>query len=192
MSLSTTEATIDPITARVRTFIARDRDAVFDYFVDLRNEPEYNGQVSGIRKSSDGPIGQGTLFEGAHRGLGRVTWRVAEYERPRHVAIEGGVGQGAYRWTSDFEPADGGTWMTGRMEWQPTRPWRLLRPLLRIVLQLNARRSFGRMARVLQRDGRRRESKNRASATRRPPGSEDPELNPRSPADRRPPWPRRR
>jgi hypothetical protein len=139
-----------PVTAEVRVFIARAPELVFDYFADLRNEPQYNGQVGRITKTSSGPIGPDTTFEGAHRGLGSVTWRLSEYDRPRHVVVDGIVGQGAYRWTSDFEAAGGGTWMTGRMEWQPPRRWRPFRPLLAAVLQWNARRSFRRMADVLQ------------------------------------------
>jgi hypothetical protein len=142
-----------PITARVRTFIPRSPEAVFDFFADLRNEPLYNHQVREITKTTPGPIGEDARFEGIHQGLGRVNWRLAAYERPRHVAIEGDVGQGAYRWSSDFEPAPGGTWMTGRMDWQPPRRWRPFRPLLGALLQLNARRSFRRMARVLETGG---------------------------------------
>ena len=127
-------------------------DVVFDFFADLRNEPQYNRQVSGIRKTSPGPIGQNTTFEGSHRGLGPVTWRLSEYERPNHVVIEGGVGQGAYRWTSDFDPAGNGTWMTGTMEWRPPARLLPLRRLLGVILHVNARRSFRRMADVLQRD----------------------------------------
>ena len=138
------------VSARVRVFIPREPGEVFDYFADLRNEPSYNGQVSGICKTSPGRVGQDTTFEGLHRGLGRVSWRLSEYDRPRHVVVEGGVGQGSYRWTSDFESATGGTWMTGTMEWQPTPRWHRFRPLLEIVLGWNARRSFRRMAKVLQ------------------------------------------
>jgi hypothetical protein len=141
------------VTAQVRILIPREREVVFDYFADLRNEPQYNRQVSGIRKTSPGPIGQGTTFQGSHLGLGPVTWRLSEYERPKHVAIEGSVGRGAYRWTSDFEPSHGGTWMSGVMEWEPPPRWRPLRRLLGAILQFNARRSFRRMAQVLQRDG---------------------------------------
>jgi hypothetical protein len=140
-----------PIAARVRIFIPRKREKVFDYFTDLRNEPQYNRQVSGIRKTSPGPVGRNTTFEGSHFGLGRVTWRLSEYERPKHVVIEGDVGQGAYRWTGDFEPTEGGTWMTGGMEWQPPASWRPFRRLLEPILRLNARNSFRRMAQVLQR-----------------------------------------
>jgi hypothetical protein len=146
-----TPSSTDPrlVTATVRVFVARDPSAVFDYFADLRNEPQYNGQVAGIRKTSPGPIGADTTFEGAHRGFGRVTWRLSEYERPRHVVIEGLVGRGIYRWTSDFEAANGGTWMTGRMEWEPPARWRPVRRLLAAILGWNARRSFRRFSQVL-------------------------------------------
>jgi hypothetical protein len=139
-----------PITAQVRVFIACTPDVVFDFFADLRNEPQYNSQVSGITKTSPGPIGPNTTFEGRHRGFGHVTWRLAEYLRPRCVVVEGIVGQGVYRWTSDFAAANGGTWMTGRMEWQPPPRWRPFQPLLAAILQWNARRSFRLMAEVLQ------------------------------------------
>jgi hypothetical protein len=140
-----------PVTAQVRTFIARPPEVVFDYFADPRSEPQYNRQVGAITKTSPGLVAQGTTFEGEHRGLGRVTWRLSEYDRPKHVMIEGQVGQGAYRWASDFEAADGGTWMTGRMEWEPPPRWRPFRPLLGAILSWNARRSFRRMAEVLGR-----------------------------------------
>ena len=139
-----------PIVARVRIFVARMPQAVFDYFVDLRNEPQYNSDVSAIRKTSPGQIGDGSTFEGLHRGLGRVTWTLAEYERPTHLAIVGCVGGGTYRWECDFRAANGGTWMTGRMEWQPPPRWRPFRLLLGPILRWNARRSFRRMADLLQ------------------------------------------
>jgi len=139
-----------PVSAEVRVFVAREPATVFDFFADLRNEPQYNGQVAGISKTSPGPIGLNTTFEGSHGGFGRVTWRLSEYERPKHVVVEGLVGQGLYRWTSDFEAAEGGTSMAGRMEWQPPARWLLLRPLLGAILQWNARRSFRRFVQVLE------------------------------------------
>jgi hypothetical protein len=143
-------ADLATVTARVRVFIARPPEVVFDYFADLRNEPQYNGQVSAIRMISPGPVGLNTTFEGAHRGLGSVTWRLAEYERPEHVVIDGRVGQGVYRWIGDFEAGEGGTWMTGQMQWQPPHRWLVFRRLLAAILTVNARRSFGRMAHVLE------------------------------------------
>jgi polyketide cyclase/dehydrase/lipid transport protein len=137
------------VTATVRVFIRREPEVVFDYVADLRNEPQYNGQVSRVMKTSGGPVAQDTTFEGLHRGFGPVSWRLSEYDRPGHVAIEGRVGQGIYRWTSEFEGASGGTLMSGRMEWQPPERWRPFLGLLGLVLGWNARRSFQRMADLL-------------------------------------------
>ena len=138
------------VTATVEVFIRREPEAVFDYVADLRNEPQYNGQVSAITKTSEGPIGQGATFEGMHTGFGPVSWRLSEYDRPVHVAIEGRVGKGTYRWLSEFESTAGGTAMRGRMEWLPPDRWRPFRPLLGAILGWNARRSFRRMAEVLE------------------------------------------
>ena len=78
---------------------------------------------------------------------------IPTYDRPRHVAIDGGVGAGSYRWVGDFEAGPDGTWMTGRMDWRPPRRWRRLGPVLQRILQWNADRSFRRMARVLEGTG---------------------------------------
>jgi hypothetical protein len=150
MVLDTGAARSEPVTARVRVFVLREPEVVFDFFADLRNEPQYNGQVRDITKTSTGPIGRGTTFAGQHLGLGHVSWRLSEFEVPKHVVVEGNVGDGDYRFEGDFEAASGGTWMTGRMEWQPPASWRFLRPLLARILAWNARRSFRRMAEVLQ------------------------------------------
>ena len=137
------------VTAAVRLFIPRTAETVFDFFADLRNEPQYNGQVSRVRKTSTGPIARYTTFEGLHRGFGRVTWQLVEFDRPHHIAIEGIVGHGVYRWSSDLVSVKGGIWFTGRMEWQPPARWRPFRRLLGALLSWNARRTFGRMAGVL-------------------------------------------
>jgi hypothetical protein len=137
------------VTAQMRLFIPRAPEVAFDFFADLRNEPRYNAQVSAVRKTSSGPVSLNTTFEGRHRGFGAVTWQLTEFDRPNHVVVEGRVGDGVYRWTSDFEPALDGTWMIGRMDWQPPRRLRPFRRLLSLILSMNARRSFGRMARLL-------------------------------------------
>jgi hypothetical protein len=140
-----------PITAQVDVFVPRPPELVFEYFADLRHEPEYNSQVHHIRKTTEGPLARGTRFEGLHDGLGMVSWELVEFDAPRHVAIEGRVGAGTYRWVSDFEPAreGSGTQMHGRMEWSPGRALSFFAALLRPLLAFSARRSFGRFAEVL-------------------------------------------
>lgn len=138
------------ITATVRVVVARPVDEVFDFFADLRNEPLYNGQVGAIVKTSPGPISAGTTFEGQHRGLGRVSWRLSGWARPSWLVIDGVVAGGRYRWVTDLQPHREGTELVGRMAWELPRWLRLLRPLLQRVMQWNARRSFRRFKAVLE------------------------------------------
>jgi len=88
------------------------------------------------------PIGQGTTFEGRHPGFGTATWRLVQYERPRHLAIEGFVGKSPYRYVGDFESVGGGTLFRGRVEWEPRGIWRVLGQLLHPLLRFRVRRSF--------------------------------------------------
>ena len=139
------------IEACVALHVARSTEDTFAFFVDLRNEPTYNSQVRDIHKTTPGPIGFGTTFEGEHIGFGRVSWRLSEFEAPRHVVIEGEVGGSPYRWVGDFVPSGDGTDMIGRMEWSPRGIWRALGPIPRLVLAANAKRAFQRFREVLER-----------------------------------------
>lgn len=135
------------------TFAERVRypiDGVFDFLCDLRNEPLYNGQVRDIQLSTPPPVGKGAQFAGHHVGFGPVAWTLTAYERPGHVTIEGPVGHGAYRFEADLRVVDDVTELRGRMVWTPSRfhPW--IRPFYAILLRWNARRSFRRFKRVLE------------------------------------------
>ena len=133
--------------------IARSPEAAFDFFADLRNEPEWNhGHVRDVRMTSAPPIGQGTTFEGRHPGFGTATWRLVEYERPRHLVIEGFVGKAPYRYVGDFESVDGGTLFRGRVEWEPRGIWRALGPLLHPLLRFRVRRSFDNLRIALEKE----------------------------------------
>lgn len=140
-----------PIATQVEVFIPRQPQAVFEYFADLRHEPEYNARVHDVRKTTDGPLACGTRFEGLHDGIGAVSWTLVEFDAPRHLAIEGHVGKGVYRWVSDFEvaPIGEGTTVHGRLEWQPGGALARLGVLLQPLLGFEARRSFRRLAAAL-------------------------------------------
>jgi Polyketide cyclase / dehydrase and lipid transport len=133
--------------------ITRSPEAAFDFFADLRNEPEWNhGHVRDVRMTSAPPIGQGTTFEGRHPGFGTATWRLVEYERPRHLVIEGFVGKAPYRYVGDFESVDGGTLFRGRVEWEPRGIWHVLGPLLHPLLRFRVRRSFDNLRIALEKE----------------------------------------
>jgi hypothetical protein len=146
-----------PISAAHTTIIERSPEDVFDYFADLRNEPAWNrGHVQNVVLTSAGPVGLGSSFEGDHPGFGKATWRITEYDRPRHVVIEGLAGKSPYRYVGDFEPHDAGTLFTGRTELDPGGWTAALGALMGPVLKVQSRRSFGHLRSALERheDGR--------------------------------------
>jgi hypothetical protein len=131
------------IVAEHETRIAREPEVVFDYFADLRNEPEWNHRhVREVRMTSPPPVGLGTTFEGEHLRFSTATWRLVEYDRPRHLVIEGLAGEAPYRYVGDLRPVAGGTLFRGRIEWDARGAWRAFGPLLRPLLKARARRSF--------------------------------------------------
>ena len=139
------------VSVRIVTRIRRDPAAVFDYFADLRNEPVWNrGHVRDTVMTSAPPIGLGTTFEGRHSWIGRATWRLSEYDRPHHLMIDGVVGRGTYVFVCDLSATADGCELRSRVDWGPAGLVALLAPLLRPLLQFQARRSFNRLRRVLE------------------------------------------
>jgi len=69
--------------------------------------------------TSPPPIGQGSTFEGKHPGFGVATWTLVEYDRPRHVVIEGLAGKAPYRYVGDLQRINDETLFRGRVEWDP-------------------------------------------------------------------------
>jgi polyketide cyclase/dehydrase/lipid transport protein len=140
------------VSVATAVLIRRDPSDVFAFFADLRNEPEWNlGHVRNVTKTSPGPIGLGTTFEGDHPGFGPATWQLCEYDEPHHLVIEGTVGGAPYRYSGDFEPRPDGTLLRSRIEWEPRGWWAALGPLLPIILRLQACRSFRNLRTAIER-----------------------------------------
>lgn len=132
--------------------INREPEVVFGYFADLRNEPEWNrGHVRNVTMTSPGPVGLGSTFEGDHFALGKATWRLTEYDWPRHLVVEGRVGSGTYRYAGDLLRQDGATIFRGHIEWEPQGLWRMLGPVLHVLLSIQTKRSFRRLRERLNR-----------------------------------------
>lgn len=138
------------IAAESEILIARKQEVVFAYFADLRNEPVWNqGHVKNVVMTSPAPIGQGTTFEGEHAGFGKATWRITEYDPPKHVVIDGLVGGAPYRYVGDLKPQGDSTLFSGRIEWEPQGSWRLLGRLWSWILKFQAGRSFRNLRNAL-------------------------------------------
>lgn len=70
------------------TTIDRPIDQVFDYLAAGVNDTEFSPRVQEIRKTTDGPVGVGTVFESTVKDAGMKTHRRFEYtvfERPTKI-----------------------------------------------------------------------------------------------------------
>src|SRR5436305_14972343 len=75
--------------ARGETTINAPIESVFDFLADMRNEPKWLPGASGVRLTSGGPVGQGSVFEGTYARAGTVTCIITEHERPRRLTVHG-------------------------------------------------------------------------------------------------------
>jgi len=114
------------------TEISRPVEEVFDYVADLDNEPQWNPDVSSVRKTTDGPIGEGTVFEEEVARTGHYVVTVDRYDRPREVGFDARNARMDALVRFRFTPAGiGVTQVDCNVELTPHGFMRLLEPLLR-------------------------------------------------------------
>src|SRR5437588_5608392 len=68
--------------------IDRPIDAVFAFLADGTNDPKFSPRVQAIRKTTEGPIGVGTVFESTVKDAGMKTSRsfeLTEFESPTKI-----------------------------------------------------------------------------------------------------------
>src|SRR5450759_151468 len=75
------------IVAHGDVFIQRPIEEVFDFVADSRNEPGWLPGATRVDKTTEGPIGQGTRFEGEYARAGMVSLELVDFERPHRVTF---------------------------------------------------------------------------------------------------------
>ena len=102
---------------RGSALVERPPEEVFDFLADGANDRKFSPRVLEIEKTTDGPVGVGTVYKSTVKDAGMKTNRefeITEFERPARIrwaersknivtAAAGGY---------DLEPADGGTRLT--------------------------------------------------------------------------------
>jgi len=70
------------------TTVHRPVEETFDYLADLANEPEWNPDASNVRRTSDGPVGLGTIWEEDYARVGHYVTTIDAYDRPRTLGFD--------------------------------------------------------------------------------------------------------
>jgi uncharacterized protein YndB with AHSA1/START domain len=133
---------------------ARRAEEVFDLLADMRNAASWDpGDATLVSAGPDGGVGPGATFDVTLRLAGRprhVTYRVADYDRPRRVVLE--ADDPAFRSvdTVTVEPLEGGgARATYDAVLEPAGLLRLASPLMAAAFGRIARRAAAGLSQVL-------------------------------------------
>ncbi len=84
-------------------------EKVFSFVADFENVPKWNYYVVSVRKLSEGPIGEGTVYHQIRKS-DQQDFRVGEYQPNATIAVETTPGsQLQFERRFVFEPVEGGT-----------------------------------------------------------------------------------
>ena len=68
--------------------VDRPIDEVFDFLADGTNDPKFSPRVQEIRKTTEGPVGVGTVYASTVKDAGMTTkreFKLTEFERPTRI-----------------------------------------------------------------------------------------------------------
>lgn len=114
--------------------IARPVEDVYRHFLDL-DKNATDPDTESVDKEPPGPTQTGTLFRFRHKKGRETTMRFVALEPQRRIEIEGDVGPAKPTGDLLFEPVEGGTKLTVRLEPNPVGPLKLMPPLAGMIGQ---------------------------------------------------------
>jgi uncharacterized protein YndB with AHSA1/START domain len=130
---------------------------VFAYVSDVSNEPAWHTDVIEARQTSAGPIGIGATFlirVKPSMGVSEGVTEVIGFEPDRRQVMRGEMGSMRPTITDLFEPADGGTKFTRRIQIEASGLMRLMLPLMRPMTGRMHTGFLANLKRVLEQEAR--------------------------------------
>jgi uncharacterized protein YndB with AHSA1/START domain len=110
---------------------------VFAYVTDTTNDPAWHTDILEVRKTPEGSIGMGTTWRlriKPFMGVSESTSEVVAFEPNRKEVLRGATGPMEATLTYLFEPANGGTKFTRRVQIKVSGMMRLMQPLMRLMV----------------------------------------------------------
>jgi uncharacterized protein YndB with AHSA1/START domain len=126
---------------------------VFDYVTDVTNDPAWHTDVLEARKTSAGPIGVGTVWHSRFKptmGISEGDMEVVSFEPNREQVMRGQIGPMQPTVTYLFEPANGGTRFTRRVQITVSGWMKVMQPLMGMMLPKQNKGFIANLKRVLE------------------------------------------
>jgi uncharacterized protein YndB with AHSA1/START domain len=109
---------------------------VFAFVTDTANDPAWHTDILEARKTSEGPIGSGTTWHLRFKpamGVSEGDAEVVTFEANRTEVMRSMVGPMQPTLTYLFEPTDGGTRFTRRVQIKVSGMMRVMEPMMRLM-----------------------------------------------------------
>lgn len=126
---------------------------VFAYVTDVSNEQVWHSDVLEMRQTSEGPSGIGTIYQVRVKpsmGVSEGVQEVIGFEPNRMRVLRGEMGWLKPTTTDLFEPADGGTKFTRRIQIEASGLMGLMLPLVRPMIGKRNTGFLANLRRVLE------------------------------------------
>jgi len=141
--------------ARARRLIHTTPDAVFTYLSDLTRHGEWAGNPGlEVVQTSPGAVMPGATFQSRGSQFGirmEDELKVIDFQPPLRFAFESTGRGGVYRHVIEFEPADGGVFVTKVMRTiEGPAPMRIFKPISEFFLSRRMAADLKRIARRLE------------------------------------------
>jgi uncharacterized protein YndB with AHSA1/START domain len=133
--------------------INRPVENVFAYVTDIVNDPSWHTDILEAKRTTEGPIGVGTTYEVRIKpsmGVSGGIVEVVEFEPTRKQVLRSEMGRMRPTVTYLFEPADGGTNFTRRVQIELSGPIRLMQPFIRAMGKKRNTAFLANLKRVLE------------------------------------------
>ncbi len=133
--------------------IDRPVEEVFAYVADVTNDPAWHTDILEARKTTEGPVGSGTVWHTRFKpsmGISEADIEVVSLEPNRVLAMRGDVGPMHPTLTYRFEPADGGTKFTRRVQIKVSGWMKIMQPMIAMMLPKQNKGFLANLKRVIE------------------------------------------
>jgi len=133
--------------------IDRPVDEVWAYVTDVTNDPAWHTDILEATKTSEGPIGTGTVWHARFKpamGISEGDMRVVTFEPDRRQVMKGDIGPMHPTLTYLLEPSDGGTTFTRHVQISVSGWMKIMSPMMGMMLSKQNKGFLANLKRVLE------------------------------------------
>src|SRR6476659_11506191 len=125
-------------------------ETVVDYFVDFRNENEWNVVAHDLTMLTDQPIREGSRFRGIYDRMGPMEYEIQQFDRPRFASVRGQARLFRWQSTFTFTPRGPSTQVECTMDPEPKGPLRIVKPLMSRMISQQMHRGLASLKTTLE------------------------------------------